>query len=98
MKIAAKIIADLIEHLKLESLGVETRCFYCGGLHKTTSCISQERESFLNYIYETANKSYTAKKSLYSKELCPCHDDYREQRKTSLQMNTSHAEYYCANL
>ncbi len=40
-----KIIA-LIEHFRLENLQAQTRCFYCGGAHKTVTCKSEKRAAF----------------------------------------------------
>lgn len=47
MEHAIQLIVDLIEHLKKECQKKETRCFYCGGLHKTVDCCSQKREEFI---------------------------------------------------
>lgn len=52
MELAIQLIADLIEHMKRECQKKETRCFYCGGLHKTVDCCSQKREEFIQKLLE----------------------------------------------
>ncbi|MFO7875278.1 MAG: hypothetical protein R6U55_01670 [Desulfovermiculus sp.] len=52
MELAIQLIADLIDHLKKEYQKKETRCFYCGGLHKTVDCCSQKREEFIQKLLE----------------------------------------------
>ncbi len=52
MELAIQLIADLIEHLKKECQKKETRCFYCGGLHRTVDCCSQKRENFILKLLE----------------------------------------------
>ncbi|MGM0423962.1 MAG: hypothetical protein ACQEQX_03450 [Thermodesulfobacteriota bacterium] len=39
-------ICALIEHFKEENLQKENKCFYCGGLHKTVACESNQKEAF----------------------------------------------------
>ena len=39
-------IADLIDHLRMESLEEQHKCFYCGGDHKTVECESPHRKAF----------------------------------------------------
>mgnify|MGYP006307578699 CR=1 FL=1 len=46
MQSASRQISSLIEHFRLESLNEQTRCFYCGGLHRTVECESAKREAF----------------------------------------------------
>ena len=46
MRSVSRHIASLIEHFRLESLKEQTRCFYCGGLHRTVECESVKREAF----------------------------------------------------
>jgi hypothetical protein len=47
MERAVREVAALIEHLRLESLGKQIRCFYCAGLHRTADCASPKREDFM---------------------------------------------------
>jgi DNA-directed RNA polymerase alpha subunit len=61
MESIIQVIAELIGHLKLESLELETRCFYCGGRHKTTRCRSRKREEFLASLSATGRKECAKK-------------------------------------
>ena len=52
MERAIQLIADLIEHFKMEKCEKETKCFYCGGTHKTAHCSSYKRKKFLRKFLE----------------------------------------------
>lgn len=46
METAINKIMALIDHFRLENLKEQTRCFYCGGPHKTATCRSEKRTAF----------------------------------------------------
>ncbi len=46
MQNAVQKVADLIDHLRRESLNEQNKCFYCGGFHKTVDCGSPQRKAF----------------------------------------------------
>ena len=46
MQNSVQKIADLIDHLRRESLEEQNKCFYCGGNHKTVDCKSPHRKAF----------------------------------------------------
>ena len=50
-------ITHLIEHFKLENLRQQSRCFFCGGLHRTVECESPRREAFHLSIAAIAEQS-----------------------------------------
>ncbi len=54
MERAVQHIVALIDHFRLESLQEETRCFYCGGLHRSVDCESPEREVFYKVLIDIA--------------------------------------------
>ena len=54
MERAVQHIVALIDHLRLESLQEEIRCFYCGGLHRSVDCESPEREAFYKVLMDIA--------------------------------------------
>jgi hypothetical protein len=61
MQNAVQKIADLIDHLRRESLDEQNKCFYCGGLHKTVDCDSPQRKAFhlgLQAISAEANAGF----------------------------------------
>ena len=76
MQRAIQLIADLIEHFKLESLEKETLCFYCGGFHKTVNCSSHKREEFLKQFLEIEIKSQKARQVINSSISNSCYDEY----------------------
>lgn len=46
MQKAVQKVAELIDHLRRESLNEQNKCFYCGGFHKTVDCDSPQRKAF----------------------------------------------------
>ncbi|MDZ7760451.1 MAG: hypothetical protein U5L00_09370 [Desulfovermiculus sp.] len=46
MQNAVQKVAELIDHLRRESLNEQNKCFYCGGFHKTVDCDSAQRKAF----------------------------------------------------
>ena len=54
MERAVQHIVALIDHFRLESLQEETRCFYCGGVHRSVDCESLEREAFHKVLMDIA--------------------------------------------
>ncbi len=60
MEMAVRQLAALIKHLRLESLQEQTRCFYCGGLHRTVECDSPRRDAFMMNLAERVNSSNMA--------------------------------------
>lgn len=46
MQNAVQKVAELIDHLRRESLNEQNKCFYCGGFHKTVDCDSPQRKAF----------------------------------------------------
>ena len=75
MERAIQLIADLIEHLKLEGREQETRCFYCGGPHKTIDCSSHKREEFLKQILEIDAKSKKARQIAHMSQTPSYYDE-----------------------
>jgi hypothetical protein len=57
MDMAIQQMTALIDHLRLESLKQQTRCFYCGGLHRTVDCDSPKRDEFMMKLVEVMNTS-----------------------------------------
>ena len=49
---AVQHIVELIEHLRQESLREQTRCFYCGGRHRSVDCGSAKREDFHRVLFD----------------------------------------------
>ena len=76
MERAIQLIADLIEHFKLESRGQETRCFYCGGPHKTVNCSSDKREEFLRQFLDIDIQSKKARQVINSSISYSHYDEY----------------------
>jgi len=48
-------VVDFIEHLRLETLREQTRCFYCGGHHRSVECRSSKRNDFYRTLVETTD-------------------------------------------
>ncbi|MBS3780404.1 MAG: hypothetical protein KGY41_08415 [Desulfovermiculus sp.] len=76
MEKAIQLISDLIEHFKLESREQETRCFYCGGPHKTVNCSSDKREEFIRQFLEMEIKSKRARQIMSSSISMTCYDEF----------------------
>ncbi len=73
-------IAALIDHLRLESLGQQTRCFYCNGNHRTVYCMSLKRNVFLlslgqlNEIWEADDLFFQEEESFIGRSYPPALD------------------------
>ena len=54
MERATQKIVALIEHLRLESLNEQHKCFYCGSHHRTVDCTSAKRNAFYKILRKIA--------------------------------------------
>ena len=79
-------IAVLIEHLRLESLGQQARCFYCNGNHKTVYCMSPKRNAFLLSLGQL-NEIWEADDLFFHEE------EYAWKRKNYLPVNERQLTY-----
>ena len=52
-KVTHKIVA-LVDHLRLEGLKKQHRCFYCGDHHSTVNCTSAKRKAFYRSLRKIA--------------------------------------------
>ncbi len=80
MEAAIQKLANLIDHLRLESLREQTRCFYCGGLHRTVDCASPSRDAFMMKLVENMNASKRT-----TQDSCAQQSDYTQDMWTDLE-------------
>ncbi len=76
MQSVSRHISALIEHFRLESLKEQTRCFYCGGLHRTVECESAKREAFHLSLAAIADESRD--ENIDQADSSPNHSSLRE--------------------
>jgi len=86
MHITAQKIAELIEHLRRESLEEQTTCFYCGGDHKTVECEAPHRKAF--HLSLVAGNAEIREEDLRQESFQFENRKYLEQTRTSIMFET----------